>query len=431
MKKIFFLIGFIIFIPSYCLKNLSGTSYTRLNNNNTSCNPKISNFVGVFGDAYVNERNTQISLAFQYSLPTDKLTIVDSGSGSVTQSNAALLVSSGTDATCSASVQSIDVLHYSPGKDGSAFFTAGFTDATSAAGTTTQLAGLYDSENGFAIGYQNTSFGLLYRNNSTDQFITQSNFNIDPLDGTGPSRFIIDPTKVNVFRISYGWLGTAPVTYEVLKENGQWIPFHRLQLPNTNTDPSIANPTLPIKIEVEKDSDSNGVDLTVRSFSWNASILGNLSEQRQYTETAEGTVTTTETPIISLRNNSTFNGQNNLTTLQLVYGALDGADSGFFSTTTLVRVNFYINATLTGASFTNVSSTLSAAAIDTSATAASGGTLVYSSNFAAGISNLNVFFKTNEINIKLAPGDILTLTIQRFNGNNGTVLATIIWNELY
>ena len=79
---------------------------------------------------------------------------------------------------------------------------------------------MFTQDDSLAIGYQNNTFGVLYMQNGTATFTPQSNFNLDKLDGTGKSNFVIDPTKLNIFYIAYGWLGAAPLEFGVCTENG-------------------------------------------------------------------------------------------------------------------------------------------------------------------------------------------------------------------
>ena len=57
-----------------------------------------------------------------------------------------------------------------------------------------------------------------------------------------------------MFRIRFAWLGSASVLFEVFSPDGIWVVFHTLKFPNSQLDPSIASPNLPITIEVIKAS---------------------------------------------------------------------------------------------------------------------------------------------------------------------------------
>lgn len=72
----------------------------------------------------------------------------------------------------------------------------------------------------------------------------QSNFNVDTIDGNGPSGFNLDTTKGNVFQIDYQYLGFGKIRYFVETEEGKLILFHNEQYANSNTQPSLSNPSI-------------------------------------------------------------------------------------------------------------------------------------------------------------------------------------------
>lgn len=158
--------------------------------------------------------------------------------------------------------------------------TASFTTAVNAGDTSRQIIGLFDGNNGLWIGYQNDSWGVGYRNNATDTFVPQASFNGDPLDGSASSEFTRGGSPeaivlgyVNVFRIRFGWLGTAPIKWEVLAPDGNYVVMHTLKWPNFSTDPHIRNADLPISCEVFSDNASAaGVDYTIYTNCWGAGL---------------------------------------------------------------------------------------------------------------------------------------------------------------
>jgi hypothetical protein len=80
-----------------------------------------------------------------------------------------------------------------------------------------------------------------------DNWTYQSDFNIDKLDGSGPSSMSIDPSKLNVFVIDFRWLGAGRIRYSIEDPaTGCIFPFHMDYYANQNTIPSISNPSLRI-----------------------------------------------------------------------------------------------------------------------------------------------------------------------------------------
>ena len=67
-----------------------------------------------------------------------------------------------------------------------------------------------------------------------DLKISQSAFNIDRMDGTGPSGYNIDLTKMQMFYIDYSWYGAGFVRWGVRGPDGSVIYVHKLVNNNVN-----------------------------------------------------------------------------------------------------------------------------------------------------------------------------------------------------
>ena len=77
----------------------------------------------------------------------------------------------------------------------------------------------------------------------TSTFIPSGSFNIDRLDGTGPSGMSLDPTKGNVYGIQYQYLGFGNAGFEIEdSETGKFISFHMIKNANSRTTPVLKNP---------------------------------------------------------------------------------------------------------------------------------------------------------------------------------------------
>lgn len=77
--------------------------------------------------------------------------------------------------------------------------------------------------------------------------ITQQNFNVDKLDGTGPSGMILDPSKLNVYQINFRWLGAGEIRFAIENSiNGDMVFFHHYHYSNRYTVPHLDNPSFKI-----------------------------------------------------------------------------------------------------------------------------------------------------------------------------------------
>lgn len=80
--------------------------------------------------------------------------------------------------------------------------------------------------------------------------IPQTNFNLDRLDGTGPSGYSIDPTKVQMIFMDYTWYGAGFVRWGIRSVNGDVVYAHKLQHGNTQYQAYLRSGNLPGRFEL-------------------------------------------------------------------------------------------------------------------------------------------------------------------------------------
>ena len=112
---------------------------------------------------------------------------------------------------------------------------------------------------------------------STDTFIPRSTWNGDKLNGTGDSGLTINPTKLNIFQISFGYLGTDSIVFKCKLSptngnNSTWITFHTIRLSNSLTTTTFGNPSFPFTLAAY--SAGSTTNLTVNSASFAGFIEG-------------------------------------------------------------------------------------------------------------------------------------------------------------
>ena len=109
-----------------------------------------------------------------------------------------------------------------------------------------------------------------------ENWIYQSDFNLDPLDGTGPSGVTLDPTKLNVFQIDFRWLGAGQIRFAIENPiNGDMIFFHHIHYGNQNTTVHLDNPSLKIGY-VAYSTGGTGTNVSVTGASMMGGIQGNI-----------------------------------------------------------------------------------------------------------------------------------------------------------
>lgn len=116
-----------------------------------------------------------------------------------------------------------------------------------------QRVGYFNDDNGFYVQLAGTTLSFVRRSNVTgtvvETVVDQANWNIDQLNGNGPSGITIDPTRVQIFWADFEWLGAGNVRLGFIY-NGQFVHCHTFQHANTSDATYITTATLPIRYEI-------------------------------------------------------------------------------------------------------------------------------------------------------------------------------------
>jgi hypothetical protein len=226
----------------------------------------------VFATTISGTRYNQIEVNFETAPGSTYITQTLSGGGAVSHTNGHALYSTSTATTAQAKAVSVGSVIYRPASESYAYFTAAFTAPTSA--NSYQRIGIYDSNNGFFLGYEGTSFGVTVRTGASDTSTARASFNGDLLTGASGSKFTrngspeaINLAYSNLFRIRFGWLGSASILFDVFSPDGVWVNFHTIKQPNSSLNPSIADPNLPITLDVKKTS-ADATNLIMATACW-------------------------------------------------------------------------------------------------------------------------------------------------------------------
>ena len=78
----------------------------------------------------------------------------------------------------------------------------------------------------------------------------QSQFNRDTLDGTGPSGFKFDPTKMQMIGLQYTWYGAGFVDFMMRGGDGNWVYAHRYKQNNINDEAYMRTGNMPVRYEL-------------------------------------------------------------------------------------------------------------------------------------------------------------------------------------
>lgn len=83
-----------------------------------------------------------------------------------------------------------------------------------------------------------------------DTIIPSNEWNLDKCDGTGPSGYVLDPTKMQMIGISYSWYGAGFIDWTIRGPNGNWVYVHRLKGNNLNYEAYMRTGNAPVRYEV-------------------------------------------------------------------------------------------------------------------------------------------------------------------------------------
>lgn len=143
------------------------------------------------------------------------------------------------------------VFSYQPGK--SLLVLSTFVMAVAKTGLR-QRVGYFGSDNGMFLELDNSTLSFVERSLSTgittETKISRANWNIDKLDGSGPSALILDITKAQILWMDIEWLGLGSVRMGFVID-GKFIPCHVFHHANLITSTYITTGSLPLRYEIE------------------------------------------------------------------------------------------------------------------------------------------------------------------------------------
>lgn len=143
------------------------------------------------------------------------------------------------------------VFSYQPGKSLQIMSTFTFNQAKSGL---RQRVGYYGAENGIYLELDDNTLYMVERSITTGTLssnrIPQSQWNVDRLDGSGPSGITLDITKAQILFMDIEWLGLGTVRTGFVI-NGQFVPCHYFHHANLIDSTYITTASLPLRYEIE------------------------------------------------------------------------------------------------------------------------------------------------------------------------------------
>jgi hypothetical protein len=125
-----------------------------------------------------------------------------------------------------------------------------------------QRVGYYGANNGYYLEQNNSSISFVERSFVTGSIsntpVAQASWNVDPMDGSGPSGITIDFTKAQILFMDLEWLGVGTVRIGFVID-GNFYVCHRFNHANLITSTYITTASLPIRYEITNTGATSGV----------------------------------------------------------------------------------------------------------------------------------------------------------------------------
>lgn len=290
-------------------------------------------------------------------------------------------------------------------------------------------AGYFDASNGLLLELDGVAglVKLVRRSTSSTGSLSvpQAAWNLDPLNGTGPSGITLDFTKTQILAIDFEWLGVGSVRMGFVL-NGAIVYAHRFDNANLNVAVFMRTPNLPIRYEIVADAtlpvgqtrrmdcicstviSEGGADRTGIGFAYPMPApTGNIG--------AGATV-----PLIQLSLNPAY----------LEVTAIPTVVNPLAISTGVSTWEFALNATNAGTAAGGTNVGYCDTRIYAPGATSTGGTIVASGVFSnqSGLTDLNLGEITTTL--PLVDGDKFTLRVTNHTGGNERYIASLGWIAL-
>lgn len=372
--------------------------------------------VDAFGRMRVSTIASIFDSMLQYDLdPINNLTEL-AGNGIVTHlpnESAASISTGGTASGDKAIYQSRKYHRYQAGKSQLALITANLGESKL---NVRKRVGLFDDANGFIFEQDGAGVASVIIRSSTsgspvDNRVVQSNWNLDKLDGTGPSGVTLDLSKAQIFVIDFQWLGVGKVRmgFDI---DGLLYYCHEFKHANSVTTVYMSTPHLPVRTEIENTGQAASAT-AIKKFCSSIVAEGGLPEEPGYAFSANRGIAalavTTRRPVLSVRLAPSFQGKVNRA--HLIFKEME-----MLAATNSCLWELVVAGTLTGASWVDVDTVNSIAQYDLSATAIAGGR-VFDQGFA--VSGAGVAKGQSQ------GGDVPVEVFNSYDGTTPTVISLV------
>jgi hypothetical protein len=341
--------------------------------------------VQVFADAFARQRvaapTTLLAAQFQYD--TNPLlfntSVTSSGTVTKTANESSLTLSTGGTASGAQAInQTKSYFRYEPGKSQLIVMT-GFLGAQKT--NVQSRIGYFDASDGMYFEVDGTLGASVNQRSSTSgspvtTSVQQINWNLDRMDGTGPSGVTLNFATTQIFIIDLQWLGVGRVRFG-FDVAGVVIYCHQFLNENSIVSPYSNTANLPCRAEITNTGIAASTT-TMKQICAAVSSEGGVENPVAYKFNASNKSTPitaasgTRTPLVSIQPKTTFNSIVNRTRLEVASAEI------FVTGSAPVFWELVYNGTLTGSPAFNSADANSGVNFDIAASGCTGGTAVLS-----------------------------------------------------
>ncbi|OMF07528.1 hypothetical protein BK129_06915 [Paenibacillus amylolyticus] len=384
------------------------------------------NISSQFDELIVSEKTPIVELTSAYGLSILRDSVTTLGDGTVTNDATEFNLSNTTNGIDSAILESVLRGRYEPGFAGEAGI--GVRIPMLPIGNQIGRWGFFDDQNGAFFGVNSTNVFVVIRRGGSDTTFPQSLWNVDRLDGTGPSGATLSLSKGNIFQIVFTWYGYGVIEFRVVIPNPstlaqEVITVHRFS-PTGQT--SFIDPNLPLRAQIDNNGTAEAYTLFVGGRQY--SIIGKYdptfrvtSERRRITN-----LTSTLTPVLSFTRKAIFpSGSARTNSVQvdleelniissvdlsyqvLVGGTLDGAFINYPTATTIIP------------------DSETALLVNNSSTTITGGEVVFQGVTGGGTGVARILASSELLNFTLPENQVVTLAVSNIGGAGSNIVDVV------
>lgn len=384
-----------------------------------------------FNELRVARKTPVVELTSVYGVSDLRDVVITTGSGTVTNDATEYSVSTTADGVDSAILESAVRGRYEPGFAGE----AGIGVRIPITPTGNQIArwGLFDNNNGAFFGSTSTNIFVAIRRGGVDTVINQSAWNVDPLDGTGPSGATLDLSAGNIYQVVFTWYGYGIIEFRVVLPNPTTLAQEVITVNRFSPtgETSMIDPNQPLRAEVDNDGTATAFDLFVGGRQYN--IIGKYVPTFRVTSerrTITNVVDTALTPVISFTRKAVFpagSGRANSVEVNLeevdIIGSVDLGFQILFGGTLDGAFANYPTAT------TIIPDDETALLVNTTSTTITGGEVVFQ-GVTSGGGFSRVLASSQLLDVALPIDEVVTLAVIRIAGSaTNTVNASFSVTE--